>query len=104
MFAITKNAVLNVNHFRSGKQSDGKDYTLLTFLEKANQPDDRESNSSSTVKMWDANITGTPTDGCQVVLEDFVGINWKHENRTYNGKKTYFDTVEIVGAKVRVLD
>lgn len=104
MFAITKNAVLNVNHFRSGKKSDGADYTLLTFIEKMNQPDGTENNSSSTVKMWDADITGVAKDGCQIVLDDFVGVNWKHENRTYNGKKTYFDTVEIVGAKVRVLD
>ena len=104
MFAISKNAVLNVSHFRSGKKSDGSDYTLLTFIEKFNQPDGTENNSSSTVKMWDADITGTPKDGCQLVLDDFIGVNWKHENRTYNGKKTYFDTVEIVGAKVRVLD
>ena len=104
MFAITKNSVLNISHFRTGMKQDKTPYTLLTAIEKFNQPDGVENNSSSTVKMWDAEISGTPADGCQVVLEDFIGINWKHENRTYNGKKSYFDTVEIVGAKVRVLD
>ena len=104
MFAIAKGSVLNVNHFRSGKKQDGTDYSLLTFVEKFNQPDGTENNSSSTIKMWDADISGNPTDGCQIVLEDFLGMNWKHENKTYNGKKTYFDTVELVGAKVRVLD
>lgn len=104
MFAISINGIYNVNHFRTGKKQDGKDYSLLTIIEKFNQPDGTENNSSSTVKLWDAEITGTPTDGCQIVLENFVGINWKHENRTYNGKKQYFDTVELVGAKVRVLD
>lgn len=104
MFAINKNTVLNASHYRTGVKQDGTPYTLLTFLEKYNQPDGTENNSSSTVKMWDAEISGTPADGCHVLLEDFKGVNWKHENRTYNGKKTYFDTVEIVGAKVRVLD
>lgn len=104
MFAINTNSILNVSHFRSGAKQDGTPYTLLTFIEKYNQPDGVANNSSSTVKMWDADITGTPTDGCQLVLESFTGVNWKHENRTYNGKKSYFDTVEIVGAKVRVLD
>lgn len=104
MFAIVKGSVINVNHFRSGKKQDGADYTLITAIEKFNQPDGVENNSSSTVKMWDAEIVGKPTDGCQIVVEDFVGINWKHENRQYNGKKSYFDTVELVGAKVRVLD
>lgn len=104
MFAINTNSILNVSHFRSGVKQDGTKYTLLTFIEKMNQPDGVANNSSSTVKMWDADITGTPTDGCQLVLESFTGVNWKHENREYNGKKSYFDTVEIVGAKVRVLD
>lgn len=104
MFAINTNSILNVSHFRSGEKSDGTPYTLLTFVEKYNQPDGVTNNSSSTVKMWDADITGTPTDGCQLVLESFTGVKWKHKNREYNGKKSYFDTVEIVGAKVRVLD
>ena len=104
MFAVNFNSILNVSHFRSGKKQDGTPYSLLTFVEKYNQPDGVTNNSSSTVKMWDADITGTPTDGCQLLIESFTGVNWKHENREYNGKKSYFDTVEIVGAKVRVLD
>ena len=46
MFAINMNQVLNVSHFRSGKKQDGTPYSLLTFVEKYNQPDGLSSRNT----------------------------------------------------------